>query len=55
MEPYVGGQIGIDDNSAKHNLTLSKLIGLIKEEYVRRQNRNNLIKESTHTANEANY
>ena len=55
MEPYVGGQIGIDDNSAKHNLTSSKLIGLIKEEYVRRQNRNNLIKESTHTANEANY
>ena len=34
MEPYVGGQIGIDDNSTKHHLMSSQLIGLIKEEYV---------------------
>ena len=54
MEPYIRGQIKINDNSAKHSLTSSKLIGLIKKENVWCQNRNNLIKESMHMAYEAN-
>ena len=55
MEPYVRGQIGIVNNNSKWSLTLSQLIGLIKEKYIWCQNRNNLTNESMHTAYEANY
>ena len=36
MEPYVGGQIGTTDDNRKRNITSQRLIGLIKEEYIRR-------------------
>lgn len=50
MEPYVGGQIGTTDNDQKRRISSQKLIGLIKEEYFRREQRKHPNNESTHIA-----
>ena len=51
IEPYVGGQIG---HNPKHRLSSQNLIRLIKEEYIRREQRNHPSESTIDTAYETN-
>jgi len=48
---YVGGQAAIIDTDPKQHLGSQQLIGILKEEYIRRKNRKGEVTHSTFTSN----
>jgi gag-polypeptide of LTR copia-type len=52
MEPYVGVRKGVDKNDPKKTVSSQEFIGILKEEYIRRQGRSGkTLEESTSQAN----